>query len=301
MPFRFPTFLAIALAAVAVAWWCRPPDRVALPPAAASDAAATTPFRSADVAGPLRFAPVLSDERAPTRTIAEQVAEIQDAFTSLSIARLDFALTRLLPELVRADAAAAARLAESIDSPELRAEVLHWVAIWWGEKNPEAALAWASALKIGYEREAALTEATGRLAENDPAKALQLAASSFRADETSAALESFAQHWGEKDLPAALNWTRTLSPGAQRDTLLAHLAFVAAQEKPVAAARLVAEELPPGVIQNEAALAVLHQWAQRDFSAASSWVLHFPESALRDRAVAELKAVARFRLVANAR
>lgn len=251
---------------------------------------------------------ILSSPTLPTRSnlepkpisVARLVAEIQEAFDSFSIPRLDFALTELLPALVKADPAAAGQLAESLERPELRAEVLYWVALWWGQKDPERALAWATGLVVEHERETALTLAASQLASADPATALQVTAPSLRPDQTSDALGTFAQRWAEKDLAAALRWTLALSPGAQREALVAQLAFVAAERAPAVAARLVVEEMSPGVGQNEAALSVLHQWGLRDFYAAKTWVARFPAGPLHDRAVAELNAIAEYRLADHA-
>jgi hypothetical protein len=81
--------------------------------------------------------------------------------------------------------------------------------------------------------------------------------------------------------------------GEQRDQLIARLAFVRSQTSPIEAATLVAERIPAGGAQTEAAIAVLHQWALRDLSAAGQWATRFPEGELRSRAFSELGSIAR--------
>jgi hypothetical protein len=235
---------------------------------------------------------------AVRKSVARLTAELCDAFNSLSVDRLRFALTQLLPALVEEDAPAAARLAESITDLNLRGEVIYLVARLWGKKDVEAALTWAGALKIEYEREAALTDAALELAREDLSRALQLSARFFREDEPSPVLENLAQRWAENNFPAALAWTLANSTGPQRDELVARLALVEASHAPRTAAQLVVDEMRPGESQNEAAISVLHQWAQRNVSEAVAWVERFPDGPLRDRANAELKSVAKFRLAA---
>lgn len=241
---------------------------------------------------------IVTTQQTSAETAARLSAEICAAFNSLSIERLDFALTQLLPALVREDAPAAARLAESLTEPNLRSEVMYLVARLWGKKDAESALTWAGELKIEYEREAALTDAGADLARENPARALELSARSFRADEPSPVLENLVQQWAEKNLPAALAWTFAHSAGPQRDELLARLVLVEARRDPPAAAQLVVNEMRPGETQNEAAVSVLHQWAQRNLPDALAWAERFPESPLRDRAIAEVNSTAKFRLAA---
>lgn len=222
--------------------------------------------------------------------------EIREAFDSLSVEPLKFALAELLPALVKEDAFAAARLAESMAEPSLRGEVMHIVARLWGKKDPENALAWAGALKVDYEREAALADAGEDVAREDPAGALQWIARSLPADGPSAILENLAQRWAEKDFAAAQAWIAAVSAGVQREALVARLAYVRARDHPEVSVRLVVEEMQPGDAQNEALVSVLHQWAQRDFSSAAAWVDRFPESSLRKRSIAELNAIAKYRV-----
>ena len=76
--------------------------------------------------------------------------------------------------------------------------------------------------------------------------------------------------------------------GEERDRLLGRVAFTRSKENPIEAAKLVAEWISPGEVQNEAAISVLHQWALRDPKAALAWARLFPEEGLRDRALNEM-------------
>jgi hypothetical protein len=90
-------------------------------------------------------------------------------------------------------------------------------------------------------------------------------------------------------------WVKAHSPDGQRDGLLARIAFVWSQADPMAAARLVAEEVSVGNRQIEASMAVLHQWGLRNHQEAMAWAASFPEGAVRERALDELTGVARYR------
>lgn len=236
--------------------------------------------------------------KTSTENSARLAAEINEAFNSLSVERLNFALSQLLPTLIQEDPPAAARLAETLTEPNLRGEVMYVVARLWGKKDAESALAWAGALPIEYERDAAVTDAAADLAQQDPARALALSARSFRIDQPNPVLADLAQRWAEKDFPAALAWTTTHSASPQRDEMLARLALIEARRDPPAAAQLALAEIQPGPTQDEAVISVLHQWAQHNHADASTWAARFPDGPLRDRAIAEVNAVAKFRLAA---
>ena len=70
--------------------------------------------------------------------------------------------------------------------------------------------------------------------------------------------------WAAKDFARAYEWTKTQEPSAWGDGILARLAFVRAQTDPIAAADLVATDMPVGRARDEAVFSVIHQWALRD-------------------------------------
>ncbi|WP_265592974.1 hypothetical protein [Verrucomicrobium sp. BvORR034] len=105
------------------------------------------------------------------------------------------------------------------------------------------------------------------------------------------ALENFVQLWAQADLTSAYEWVQHHPTGSARDALMTRVAFVGAQSDPNAAAWLVAEEIPPGYIHEEAVVMVLHQWAIQDPASAAAWVNLFPDTPFRDRALRELEGV----------
>lgn len=93
--------------------------------------------------------------------------------------------------------------------------------------------------------------------------------------------------WCEKEPGTAIEWAREQPQGEWRERLLARISSVISRSDPVTAAQLVSG-LRPGDLQDEAAIAVLHQWALKDSTAALEWAEAFSESALRDRALVEI-------------
>jgi len=134
------------------------------------------------------------------------------------------------------------------------------------------------------------------LAERDPCEAVSLAINSHTSDTHPGLLENLVGQWATHDLQASHEWVLQQEVGEWRDKLMEHVAFVRSQADPVAAARIVTDEMTPGQTQTEAAIAVLHQWALRDLNAAAAWASAFPEGPLRQRAINEIEGLRKARL-----
>lgn len=158
----------------------------------------------------------------------------------------------------------------------------------WAARDAEAAMSWASALENPAARGSARSTVCLALAEKDPRRAVALALThGTDQDDDCGLLESLTMRWCEKESEAVLNWAWEQPPGPWRERLLARASFVLSKSDPAAAARLVSG-LEPGTVQDEAAMAVLHQWALLDSSAAFRWAEAFSQPTLRERALAEI-------------
>ncbi|MEO7097838.1 MAG: hypothetical protein ABI162_00645 [Luteolibacter sp.] len=158
----------------------------------------------------------------------------------------------------------------------------------WAARDAEAALKWVSALENPAARSSARSTVCLALAEKDPRRAVVLAlAHGTDQDDDCGLLECLTMQWCEKECENAVDWARQQPPGEWRDRLLSRASFVLSKSDPAAAARLVSG-LEPGTVQDEAAMAVLHQWALQDSSAALLWAEAFSEPTLRERALAEI-------------
>jgi hypothetical protein len=164
------------------------------------------------------------------------------------------------------------------DSDEIRA---------WARSHPQRAREWLANAPDGVKRDTVAEMVCLQIAETDPAAATTLA-DSYGAGCTNV-LENIVLQWAGQDIQAASKWAATKPPGTQRDNLLSRIAFVESKTYPENAATLVAELIPPGQIQDEAAISVLYQWAQKDPRAAMKWAQTFSAGALHDRAVNEVQ------------
>jgi hypothetical protein len=157
----------------------------------------------------------------------------------------------------------------------------------WVTRNPKASLAWVTNAPAGSMRDDVAELICVQMGQSDPPQALALA-ESLGGSHMGSVLENVTQLWAEQDEWAAYAWALSKPVGEQRDSLLARIAYVESKSNPRDAARLVAEQISAGAIQNDAALTVLNQWAARDANAALGWAQSFPEGDFRDRAIKEV-------------
>ncbi|MEO7098793.1 MAG: hypothetical protein ABI162_05490 [Luteolibacter sp.] len=158
----------------------------------------------------------------------------------------------------------------------------------WAARDAEAALKWVSALENPAARRSARSTVCFAVAEKDPRRAVTLAlANGVDEDDDSGLMECLTREWCEKDSETVLKWASEQPPGEWRDRLLASASFVLSKSDPTEAARLV-PGFEPGNLHDEAAMAVLHQWALKDSSAALQWAQGFSEPTLRERALVEI-------------
>jgi hypothetical protein len=162
------------------------------------------------------------------------------------------------------------------------------------EKDPDRAFAAAMEFPEGDQRNNALESVCFGLAKDDPAKAVETA-ERYGLEKQPGTMENLLHQWASSDLSSASSWATSRPDGEQREQYMSRIAYVWAQSSPSDAARFVVEQIPPGLTQTEAAIMVVHQWALRDPAGAASWVESFPEGPIRDRAVNELKGLARLR------
>jgi len=104
-------------------------------------------------------------------------------------------------------------------------------------------------------------------------------------------LENLVMQWADQNVLDAYNWAAAKPPGAQRDALLSRIAFVESKTDPQDAATLVAQQIPAGQNQDEAAISVISQWALKDPNAAMKWAQSFSAGTLHDRAINEVRNV----------
>ena len=159
----------------------------------------------------------------------------------------------------------------------------------WARSDPARALLWLPHAAPGAARDAVVEIGCSEVVEFDPAEAVSIA-DEYSPDNINL-LENLIQRWSTQSETAAAMYADRKPAGVVRDRLLSRVAFADAKTNPVTAARLVAQDIAPGTIQDEAAISVLHQWALQDPAAALLWAESFPPGSLRDRAIREVHAL----------
>jgi hypothetical protein len=183
----------------------------------------------------------------------------------------------LLKEWVRNDPHAAADFAESDAAAKWRPDLMVIVAQAWTDANVNDAEAWASQLSNPTERSMVLGYVTFEEANTDPSRAIQILGNSQMTDERRTVIvQNLATQLAEQDLQPIYNWLSSQPASAQRDDWFERVALAQARTAPAQAAAIVAEDIAPGSVQNDAALQVLRLWARQDMSAAMAWANEFP-------------------------
>jgi hypothetical protein len=164
----------------------------------------------------------------------------------------------------------------------------------WARNFPAEALAWLRNAPDGKQRLAISEIVCSQVAQTNAAAAVTLAENCLGEGTNDTAqflLDNMTQQWASQDMQAASAWALAKPAGEQRDRLLQRIAIAESAANPADAARLISEQMSPGQFQNEAAISVLYQWAQKDAAAALAWAESFPAGDLRDRAIKEVKNV----------
>jgi cytoskeletal protein RodZ len=254
------------------------------------------------------ISPTVNRQPEPASTINSAVAEatarllaqIQAGLKSDDSSDHIRVFDEFLPALVKIDPAAAAAFAQTPGLENWRSEIMRVVAQSWADKNPAAAIGWATQLANSTEHDAAISYISLKAGESDPAWGVQALENNGAGSYQSAALENLAQRWAEKDFAAASAWVANQPAGEDRDRLVARIALAQSMTDPASAARTIVEQMSAGTAQKDAALMVLNQWARQDLPGATSWVNKFPEGDLFNQANQILSGVAAYQTKSKA-
>ena len=173
----------------------------------------------------------------------------------------------------------------------------------WARNFPGEALAWLTNAPDGQQRLTIAEIAYSQVAQTNVVAAVKLAENYLSSSTNEVAqflLDNLTQQWADQDLSAASAWALAKPAGEQRDRLLQRIAMAESAANPAEAGRLISEQMSPGQFQNEAAISVIYQWAQKDAAAAMAWAESFPAGDLRDRAIKEVKNVSTYAAAAAA-
>jgi hypothetical protein len=198
---------------------------------------------------------------------------------------------------------------------ERRPYLLRIVEQNWGAAEPDAALAWVRELPAGEQRDGALTEVLGGIAQRDPATAIKLledlppggfrdgavfriaVTCSTAHPEAAAALadqarevfqqqdyfEAVGRGWSSRNPTEALAWAQSLTNTTDRNRALFGVAARMAETQPGEAIQLAMSQ-PDASSRNELIRCVAGSLAEGDLQAAADWLRQLPDSPLRRQA-----------------
>lgn len=250
--------------------------------------------------GDFNLIPVLSDvgsdaeDEDSNEALARSVAgmegdELIRRLSALPLEDLRGNLGRLLVRRwAELDSSAASRWVTQLDDVEASHELSTAVALAWSERDMKGSLEWARALPAGDLQSRVLTELGVELARIDPMASMRLAVELPASGSRDGILLHALHQWAGQDAETSQNWTLQLSLGPLREQALAAVATVMANQNGESAARFAVGQLLPGPEQDRAVIGIIQRWAQLDYDPAAAWVASFPQTPLRENAIAVL-------------
>lgn len=215
------------------------------------------------------------------------------------------AYTGLIGGMMAEDPMAATRTAKELPPGEDRERLMGNIAETWGNKDPQAALAWAGSLE-GEEKTEASKKAlngwankdpkaaaahmatlppaesdkyvgsvAGRWANRNPAEAAAWLTTQPEGDGRKEAMGSVMGTWAEAEPEKASAWLVTQPTGASKDQGIVTLANSQVKSDPEAALTWAATISDP-TTRSLQLKANVRQWARRDATAAGQWVAASP-------------------------
>jgi hypothetical protein len=244
--------------------------------------------------------PVQTIQKNHTAVFDREKLPQQDNFTSSTdalLAQLKAALPtfdpanpnfqELLAKLVRSDPMAAARFAETLPVGMMRNDVVRHVGQDWAMQDLASAESWAGELPDKSESQSVLADICFQVSLANAAQAVQIAGQ-HNLNTMPGVLQYLVSQWAAQDFSSAAAWVKTQPENQQRDQMLQRLAMFQSRTDPAEAATLVAEQMPPGPVQDDAVVSVIYNWSLRHMAGATAWVNLFPPGPLKERAESEL-------------
>ncbi|MCU0796784.1 MAG: hypothetical protein MUF31_12715 [Akkermansiaceae bacterium] len=86
----------------------------------------------------------------------------------------------------------------------------------------------------------------------------------------------------EQDPAAALEWARGIDREIEKNVALGAVALVISNQDPNTAATIALDEMAAGLERNRCAVQITQRWAQQDPAAAATWIAAFPHDTARE-------------------
>jgi hypothetical protein len=226
---------------------------------------------------------------------ARLLEQMRDGLNSDSPGDQAAVFTNQLLALIRTDPWVGAEFAKSIEVGSWRTEIMRVLAQNWAQLNLPDAEKWVSQISNSDERDTMLGCICFQVAQTDPKLAVQvLERQGLNGDRREIILGNLVRQWASQDLSAAVAWANNYPVNDRSDKLFRQIAYAVSEKSPREAAQMVVELIPPGPIQQEAAMSILQQWGSRNLRDAMAWADLFPSGELADRAGRELASMAAY-------
>lgn len=186
------------------------------------------------------------------------------------------------------DPAAAADWLGRMSEGASRTDSIQALAQAWGRQDPAAAMAWAQQSDLGADRDDAVVQLAYELARTDPLQALSRAVELPPTPRRDDLMDYATVQWATKNPQDAIAWASKIEDLESRQHLLAGIYTAWGEADPSAAATAAVQSMSASREQNDAVVAIIQRWTQRQPDLAATWVTGFPESDLRDTAVQEI-------------
>ena len=193
-------------------------------------------------------------------------------------------MEHILYGLARKDPATAMGIASSLPGA-LGISSQRYALNEWASKDADAAIRYVSELPNGANKDSALQQMIYKIAQDDPAKAIDLLdlIPSGNMQMQNAAIDTIATYWAMNDQKAALDWANQQTDPELKSRIL-EKAILAMQTTDPKGAFEVAQSLPAGKSRDSIIISSLFLMAQSDPQAAIGLASGFADADLRSKA-----------------
>lgn len=207
----------------------------------------------------------------------------EELSTSHSSSSVELKMETRLASPVRSSVDYRAAADEEWARPGANPKAVQGILGQWAQTDPEAAIAWASALPRGEVRAGALKTTINSWAKKDGPSAASFAETLPIGKERQQAVASAAGGWASSNPDMAISWANQLADLPSREAALQQIALVLL-ESSIPRAAEVAVSLPAGEVKRDLMSEVTRRWASEDLSMAREWMIRIENQTDREAA-----------------
>jgi hypothetical protein len=169
------------------------------------------------------------------------------------------------------DPEAAAAAADRLPPGQSRSDAINTVAGIWAQTDGRKALDWVESLPEGAVRDSAEKSALFVWVHIDPSASYPYIEKLPSDNIKNALITNVANEWALLDAPAALKWANNLPEGSEKELGIENSVESWADYDPRSASNY-ALQLAPGPVRQQTAAGVAERWATQDPQAAAEWI-----------------------------